>query len=109
MAAYLRHPSSPSPARKRAKPKSANAKKSFVPRVIDGSKGAYSVAMTGDELGARLMVKGAGDAIEALLLFMETGASGLDPALSSVAVTDCETALTHCFVLDNSPRAFVQL
>jgi hypothetical protein len=100
MRAYLRHHSSASPARSRAKPKSAKAKKGFVPRVIDGGKGAHSVASTSDERGARLIVKGAPSSVEALLLFMEMGASGLDTTLSSVAVTDCETGLTDCFNVD---------
>jgi hypothetical protein len=103
MAAYLRQHSSASPLRARAKAKSAKLKKSFVPRVIDGGKGTYSVALTRDDRGARLMVKGVPDDTEALLLFMETSASGPEATLSSVAVTDCETGLTHCFRVDFSP------
>jgi hypothetical protein len=97
MAAYPRHHTQASQSRSRTKLRAAKAKRRFVPRVIEGGKGSYVVALTDDDRGARLMVKGVESPVEAAVLFNETGSSDLDSALSRVAVTDCETGLTHCF------------
>jgi hypothetical protein len=100
MAAYPRHHTHASQSRSRAKLRRAKAKRRFVPRVIEGGKNRYLVALSDDNRCARLMVKGAENTMEAAVLFNETGSSGLDGVLSRVAVTDCETGLTHCFSVD---------
>jgi Family of unknown function (DUF5961) len=85
----------------RAKAKGAKSKRAFVPRVIDGGKGAF-LAGLGDCAAPRVLVKGAADAVEAALLFIESASAGFETGQVCVAVLDCETGVSHCFRLDFS-------
>ncbi len=72
-------------------------------REVDLSRPAWRfiAEVIGDETGQRATVNAA-DFIDAAAVYLETGAVTIASEVLKVAVTDCETGLTHCFSLDFS-------